>query len=152
MDTPTGNRYSGVEMTFRCLNENAHEVRNQPLDALDALMAARRLEWLAIAIVAILFLSSCATIKDDEDFMLRTAQANATSSPNLRPMVIWVEDADGICRKLGSLASKDAAIRGCADYTGGIVPGRCLIVVDVNAPAWTRFHEELHCKYGRWHQ
>ena len=110
--------------------------------------------WVCVAITLLFFfaLSGCATLKDDEDFMLRTAQANATPSPNLRPMVIWVEDADGICRKLGSLASKDATIRGCADYTGGIVPGRCLIVVDVNAPVWTLFHEKLHCKYGRWHR
>lgn len=112
-------------------------------------------KWPAIALTVLfvaLLLGGCATLKDDEDFMQRTASANATPSPNYEPMVLMVEGADDICRRLGSVASKDTAIRGCAEYEGRIVPERCLVIVDVQAPAWTLFHEKLHCKYGRWHK
>jgi uncharacterized protein YceK len=106
----------------------------------------------AIAILAAVILSGCATVADDLDFQTRTAAANATPSPDYPALIVRVDDPDYTCRGMGSRAVSGLRIVGCADYMGRANAGMCTVIVGHDAPAWVVHHERLHCVYGAYHQ
>ena len=104
--------------------------------------------WLVVATIAAfaaaMCVSGCATESE-------LAAANATESPNLPPLHVRVEDPHAVCLSRGAKAREGRRINACAEWRGIAAPGYCLVILPQDAPRWLIQHEELHCKYGRWH-
>lgn len=82
---------------------------------------------------------------------LEMAKAYATPSPDYPPLIVKVSDADSACRLYGAKSQRNAKILACAEFTGKLSDGHCVIFVDANTPIGMIEHEKLHCRYGAYH-
>lgn len=79
------------------------------------------------------------------------ARAHATPTPNYPPLIVTVKDADSACRLYGAKSQRNAKILACAEFTGRLADGHCVIFVDEKTPLGMVEHEKLHCRYGAYH-
>ena len=89
-------------------------------------------------------LSGCITLRE-------YAEQRRTPSPNYPPVYRFVDDPHSECLKAGAPNKVNFTIWACANWNGGIVPGKCLIILPKEGWEQHLEHELLHCEFGRWH-
>ena len=95
-------------------------------------------------LLLLLLLAGCAT---EADF----ARQAGTSAPNFPRLYVYTADVKSACIAAGARYAPGDIVHGCSDPWGRLTPKHCTVFLPHDAPTWLVEHEDLHCKYGNFH-